>query len=155
MSMSEIDQIVHELKCAFDGEAWHGPALMEILDGVDAKAALDRPIATAHTIWELVLHVTGWERVITRRLHGEKLVLSDAENFGHITDTSDTAWKQAVTKLRQTHKQLIEDVSNLAEEKLNARTPGKPYDLRFMLHGAAQHAAYHGGQIALLKRARA
>ena len=35
--MSEIEQIVHELKCAFDGEAWHGPALMEILDGVDAN----------------------------------------------------------------------------------------------------------------------
>jgi hypothetical protein len=30
--------------------------------------------------------------------------------------------------------------------------PGKPYDIRFMLHGAAQHAAYHGGQIALLKK---
>jgi uncharacterized damage-inducible protein DinB len=153
--MSEIEQIVHELKCAFDGEAWHGPALMEILDGVDAKAALARPIATAHTIWELVLHVTGWERVITQRLHGEKLVLSDAENFGHVTDTSETAWQRALANLRQTHKQLVDDMSKLSEEKLSARTPGKPYDLRFMLHGAAQLAAYHGGQIALLKRARA
>jgi uncharacterized damage-inducible protein DinB len=152
--MSQIEQIIHELKCAFDGEAWHGPALMEILDGVDAKTALARPIATAHTIWELVLHVTGWERVITRRLHGEKLVLSDAENFGHVTDTSETAWRNAIQNLRRTHKELIETVSALAEDKLNARVPGKPYDTRFMLHGAAQHAAYHGGQIALLKRVR-
>ena len=30
--------------------------------------------------------------------------------------------------------------------------PGKPYNLLFMLHGAVQHAAYHGGQIALLRR---
>src|SRR5213082_2526222 len=140
MRMSEIDQIVHELKCAFDGEAWHGPALMEILDGVDAKAAFDRPIATAHTIWELVLHVTGWERVITRRLHGEKLTLSDAENFGHTAGSGEAAWREAVENLRNTHAELIKTVSALSEDKLSAPVPGKPYDMRFMLHGASQHA---------------
>jgi hypothetical protein len=36
---------------------------------------------------------------------------------------------------------------------LSEQVPGKPYDIRFMLHGAAQHAAYHAGQIALLKKA--
>ena len=151
--MSRIDQIVHELKCAFDGEAWHGPALMEILDGVDAKAALARPVPTAHNIWELVLHIAGWERVITRRLHGEKLVLSDAENFGHITETSEAAWKQAISGLQSTHATLIKTVASLSDDKLSSPVPGKPYDIEFMLHGAAQHAAYHGGQISLLKRA--
>ena len=70
--MSQVDQIVHELKCAFDGEAWHGPALMELLDGVDAKTAAARPIATAHSIWELVVHLTGWERVINAQTSGRK-----------------------------------------------------------------------------------
>jgi uncharacterized damage-inducible protein DinB len=151
--MSRINQIVHELKCAFDGEAWHGPALMEILDGVDARAALARPVPTAHNIWELALHVAGWERVITRRLQGEKLVLSDAENFGHIAETSEAAWRQAVSNLQSTHAALITAVSALSEDKLGTQVPGKPYDVEFMLHGAAQHAAYHGGQISLLKRA--
>jgi uncharacterized damage-inducible protein DinB len=154
MYMSQIDHIVHELKCAFDGEAWHGPALMELLDGVDAKTAAARPIATAHSIWELVVHLTGWERVITRRLLGEKITLSDAENFGHTTGTGEAAWREAIESLRSTHAELIKTVSTLSEEKLNAAVPGKPYDIRFMLHGASQHAAYHGGQIALLKRAR-
>jgi uncharacterized damage-inducible protein DinB len=153
--MSKIDQIVHELKCAFDGEAWHGPALMELLDGVNAKTAAARPITTAHSIWELVVHLTGWERVITSRLQGEKLTLSDDENFGHMASLGEAAWHQAVENLRSTHAALIKAVSALSEEKLNAPAPGKPYDIRFMLHGASQHAAYHGGQIALLKRARA
>lgn len=151
--MSRIDQIVHELKCAFDGEAWHGPALMEILEGVDAKTALARPVPTAHNIWELVLHITGWERVIIRRLYGEKLVLSDAENFGHIKETTEGAWKLAISSLQNTHASLIKTVSSLSEDKLSSPVPGKPYDVEFMLHGAAQHAAYHGGQISLLKRA--
>ena len=152
--MSEVKRVVEELRCAFDGEAWHGPALIEILDGVDAKTAANRPIATAHTIWELVLHIAGWERVVTRRLYGEKLSLSDDENFGHITDFSAAAWNGAVAQLRSTHSELVKTVTSLGEERLKDQVPGKPYDIAFMLHGAAQHAAYHGGQIALLKRAR-
>lgn len=153
--MAEIKTIIDELNRAFDGEAWHGPALMEILEGVDARTAARRPIANAHTIWELVLHLAAWERVVTRRLHGEKLTLSDAENFGHIQDTSDKAWRDAVANLRRNHEELITTVSALSEARLNETVPGKDYDVRFMLSGVVQHAAYHGGQIALLKRARA
>jgi uncharacterized damage-inducible protein DinB len=153
--MSQISDLVHELNCAFDGEAWHGPALMELLDGVDAKTALARPISNAHNIWELVLHVAAWERVITRRVLGDALTLTDDENFGHIGNTNEAAWRDALSALRQSHAELIKAVSSLPEEKLSARVPGKPYDVAFMLHGAAQHAAYHGGQIALLKRINA
>lgn len=151
--MSQVKQIAHELRHAFDGEAWHGPALMEILDGVNAKTAAARPIATAHSIWELVLHITAWERVVTARLHGMSPTLSDAENFGHVADTSEGAWREALKRLRATHEELVKGMSSLAEETLSATVPGKPYDIAFMLHGAAQHAAYHGGQITLLKRA--
>jgi hypothetical protein len=49
--MSQIDLIVDQLERAFDGEAWHGPALMEILDGIDARTAAARPIPSAHSIW--------------------------------------------------------------------------------------------------------
>src|SRR5580765_1122891 len=127
--MSQIDQIVHELKCAFDVEPWHGPALMALLDGIDAKTAAARPIATAHSIWELVVHLTGWERVITRRLFGEKITLSDAENFGHATGSGETAWREAIESLRSTHAELIKTVSTFSEEKLNSPVPGKPYDI--------------------------
>lgn len=152
--MPQINQIVEELLCAFDGEAWHGPALMEILGSVDANTAAARSIGRAHTIWELVIHLTGWERVVIRRLQGDKATLTDAENFGHITDFSSAAWKNAIEQLRLVHDELLQTVSSFPEEKLSAQVPGKPYDVAFMLHGAAQHAAYHGGQISLLKRAR-
>lgn len=151
--MSQINQIVEELRCAFDGEAWHGPALMEILEDVDARAAAARPIAAGHNVWELVLHLTAWERVVIRRLSSQKVTLTDDENFGHIPDLSEESWRAAVARLRSTHADLIKAVSSLAEERLSAQVPGKPYDIAFMLHGAAQHAAYHGGQISLLKRA--
>jgi uncharacterized damage-inducible protein DinB len=151
--MTQIELMVDELERAFDGEAWHGPALMEVLEGIDSRTAAARPIANAHSIWELVLHLAAWENVVTRRLHGEKLSLSDAENFGHISATTDAAWRDAVNHLRRLHGELIKAVSSLNESQLSALVPGKNYDVRFMLSGAVQHAAYHAGQIAILKRA--
>jgi uncharacterized damage-inducible protein DinB len=152
--MSEMSFIVDQLKLAFEGEPWHGPALMEVLEGIDAKAALDRPIGKAHCIWELVLHLAGWEQVVAKRLQGQPATLSDAQNFGHLDSTTEQSWMSAVAILRQNHAQLINLVSALPESRLSERVPGKDYDVRFMLYGALQHAAYHAGQIAILKRAR-
>jgi uncharacterized damage-inducible protein DinB len=153
--MAQIDLIVDQLERAFDGEAWHGPALMEILDGIDARTAAARPIRSAHSIWELLLHVAAWERVVTRRIHGEARTLTNEENFGHVANITENPWREAVDTLRRNHSELVQAVSSLSESKLSAKVPGKPYDSLFMLLGAVQHAAYHGGQIALLKRSHA
>jgi|SRR5215469_9275113 len=151
--MSEVDMVVNELERSFDGEAWHGPAVMEILDGIDARTAAARPLPQAHSIWELVLHITAWEDVVTRRIQGETCTLTDDENFGHVERVNDAAWQQAVKNLGDKHARLLRTVRTLPESRLNERVPGKDYPLLFMLLGAVQHAAYHGGQIALLKRA--
>ncbi|MGH9517761.1 MAG: DinB family protein [Terriglobales bacterium] len=150
--MSEIKLIADQLNRAFDGEAWHGPALMEILDGVDGKTAAGHPIPNAHSIWELVLHLTTWERVIARRIQGEALMPSEEENFPSIQQPTEPAWREAIKTLRATHSELVQFVSTMKESRLIEPVPGKDYDLRFMLTGAVQHAAYHGGQIALLKK---
>jgi uncharacterized damage-inducible protein DinB len=152
--MSQVEFIADQLRAAFDGDAWHGPALMEILDGVDAATAAAHPIPAAHSIWELVLHLATWERVIVRRIEGEEFMPSDEENFPQVRQATDSAWREAVKTLQKTHAELIQLVSAMKETQLNDRVPGKDYDLRFMLTGAIQHAAYHGGQIALLKKAQ-
>ena len=152
--MSQIDLMVDQLKRAFDGEAWHGPALMEILEGVDAKAAASRPVSAAHSIWELVLHVAAWEQVVTRRIQGEALTLTDEQNFGHVGQVNEENWRQTIQSLQRNHSDLIKAVSSLPESRLKERVPGKDYDLLFMLLGTLQHVAYHGGQIALIKRSR-
>jgi uncharacterized damage-inducible protein DinB len=155
MSMSELEFIADQLDRAFDGEAWHGPALMEVLEGIDAKTAAAHPVPAVHSIWELVLHLATWERVIAWRIQGKALMPSDEENFPRVHQTTNGAWSEALKNLRSTHATLIQLVSAMKESQLNDRVPGKDYDLRFMLTGAVQHAAYHGGQIALLQKAQA
>jgi uncharacterized damage-inducible protein DinB len=149
---SETARIADQLDRAFKGEAWHGPALLEILADVNAVTAHARPIADAHSIWELVLHISAWEGAILRRMHGETLQLEGAENFPEIQDTSEAAWRSALEKLNRKHGELLASITAMPEPKLAEQVPGKDYDFYFMLHGAVQHALYHAGQIAFLKK---
>ena len=64
-------RIADQLRRAFYGSAWHGPAVLELVKDVDAKAAAARPIADAHSIWELLLHIEAWDRAGLIRLSGK------------------------------------------------------------------------------------
>ncbi|PYQ46578.1 MAG: hypothetical protein DMF78_26090 [Acidobacteria bacterium] len=51
---SEIERLEAQLEAAFEGPAWHGPSVLEALDGVTAEGASAHPLTGAHSIWELV-----------------------------------------------------------------------------------------------------
>lgn len=150
--MKEIEFIVDQLKRAYEGEAWHGPSLMEALSGVDAATAAARPLPKAHNIWQLVLHVANWNEVFLKRMDGGALQLSPEEDFPAVTDTSEAAWKAALEKLKASHKNLEKRVSGADPSFLERRVPGKDYNFRFMVHGIVQHEAYHAGQMSILKK---
>lgn len=153
--MSEASRIADQLRRAFDGEAWHGDSVFEILRDVPAAKASARPIAGAHTIWELVLHIKAWDGAVLRRLGGAAVQLSEAENFPPVTDTSETAWNRALAEARRAHEKLVETVTALPDSRLDEMVPGKQgahYTFYYMLHGVVQHELYHAGQIAILKK---
>jgi len=151
--MSEPARIADQLRRAFDGSAWHGPALLELLRDVDAATAAAKPLPRVHSIWELVLHIAAWDGAVLRRLGGEKLQLKAAQNFPRVTRTTESAWRQAVAETKRTHDALVRTVAALPAKRLRDRAPGKRYDFYHMLHGLAQHELYHAGQIAILKKA--
>jgi uncharacterized damage-inducible protein DinB len=141
------------LQRAFKGEAWHGPSLRELLADVTSNNAAARPVANAHKIWEIVLHLTAWHRAVKRRLEGEAVQLSPQEDWPAADETHATAWKNALAALENSHQQLCETILQLTEAQLQNIVPGKNYSVYFMLHGLIQHDLYHAGQIALLKKA--
>ena len=153
---TEAARIAQQLENAFAGGAWHGPALLELLAGVDAKTAAAHPVPEAHSIWELVLHIVAWDDAVNRRIALRKaLQLKMRQNFPPVTDKSPAAWKKTLAHLEKTHAELLKTVKGLSNYRLRERVPGKRYDIAFMLHGVAQHELYHAGQIALLKKSRA
>jgi uncharacterized damage-inducible protein DinB len=151
---SEAARIADQLRRAFDGSAWHGPGLLELLEDVDAATAAAKPLAKVHSIWELVLHIAVWDGVALRRLSGEKCQPTGLANFPPVTMPTEAAWRKAVAHAKRTHGALVKTVAGLPDSRLGNRVPGKRYDFYHMLHGIAQHELYHAGQIAILKKAR-
>lgn len=143
----EIERIVGVLQNSFNGPAWHGPAVMEVLTTVTAKEATQR-ISTSHSIIELVLHMATWREFVSKRLQGDNTFeVSNEENFPKGTD-----WAAAVKTLQHSQEKLIKAISQFPEEKLAAIVPTRTYNFYSMLHGIVQHDIYHTGQIVLLKK---
>lgn len=156
-AISEVDRIRDQFRRAFDGEAWHGPAVLALLEGVTAQQAAAHPIPGAHSIWELTLHIAAWERAILRRLNGDPAQLSDEEDWRPINDTSDTAWENTKQHLIDTHRELLDAIAKLDESRLNEpiiTNASTPFSTVYVtLHGGVQHDLYHAGQIAIVKKA--
>jgi uncharacterized damage-inducible protein DinB len=156
-ALSVTAQIAEHLRRAFDGSAWHGPSMLELLEDVDAETAAAKPIPNVHSIWELVLHTAVWDRAVRRRIGGQTTQPTGKKNFPPVPKSrsaaQQAAWRKTVSLLARTHADLVRAVSGLAEERLRDRVPGKRYDISFMLHGVLQHELYHAGQVAILKKA--
>jgi uncharacterized damage-inducible protein DinB len=151
--MTEGERIADQLRRAIAGAPWHGDAVTTLLADVDAATAAARPIAGAHSIWELVLHMTTWVRVPLRRLGGARVSPPPNENWPPVGAPSESGWRHAVQSLRDGHESLARAVAALSDGALAGTVPGTDYSAYVMLHGAVQHTLYHAGQIALLKKA--
>ena len=147
--MSEIERIRDQLRRAYTGDAWHGPSLKEVLEGVDADTASARPIADAHSIRELVLHIVAWEKEAIRRVRGEGSDLPPEEDWPHGAD----AWAALLEELEASHVRLMETLAELDDSQLDGAVIGTGGTVYHLVHGVVQYNLYHGGQIVLLRRA--
>ena len=152
--MSRGQRVADTIERSVSGPMWHGPSIADLIGDVTAEHAAARPVAGAHTIWELVLHITAWTEVARARLVGSaKGDPTPEEDWPPVTDTSPEAWRAAVERLKEAHRELASDVAALDDAALISRVPGKDHSVLVMVHGIIEHDAYHGGQIAILKRA--
>jgi hypothetical protein len=150
--MGEIARIADQLQRSQQGEAWHGPALAELLADVDAAQALRRPNPAAHNIWELVNHITAWQTAANGAVRGGVMPrLGRADNWPP-SGRTEAQWRAAVKRLGKANQELLAGLRAFPENRLDARLPGRKHSFYFMLHGVIQHNLYHGGQLALLKK---
>jgi uncharacterized damage-inducible protein DinB len=138
----------------FSGPMWHGPALAEVLKDITSADAAARPIGHAHSIWELVLHMTAWAEIVRTRLREMPTEEpTAAEDWPRVTGHSKADWKKAVARMETAYRDLAKDTAKLLDHQLTEKVPGRDHTVEDMLNGIVEHGAYHGGQIVLLKRA--
>jgi uncharacterized damage-inducible protein DinB len=133
---------------------WHGAALTELLEGVTPERAAAHPVQGAHSIWEIVHHVTAWAEIARARLNGERIGdPTPDEDWPPVSTAGAAEWEAALHQLRAAHRRLAEEVGLLDETRLDEKIAGLAYTMLVLLHGVVEHGTYHGGQIALLKKA--
>jgi uncharacterized damage-inducible protein DinB len=151
--MSEIRRILDQMDRAFSGDAWHGPSLMSLLEGVSAEGASKHAVRGAHSIWELVHHIGAWNTIVRRRLEGNTAAVTAEQDWPPVRDASETAWKRALEVLSESRAALRTVAENLRDDQLEEKLAGSSVSRYAILHGVIQHDLYHAGQIAILKKA--
>jgi hypothetical protein len=156
-----VERIIDELARAYDSDPWHGPSLTHLLEGVTHDEANGAAVPGAHSIWELVLHIDAWTREVTRRLSGAHAATPLEGDWPPVPAAANAeAWASTRANLASAQRELRDALERTPVEQLerlvgDERSPqlGTGITYEAMLHGLAQHHAYHGGQIALLRRA--
>jgi uncharacterized damage-inducible protein DinB len=148
--MTRVEKLVARLKITYSGEPWHGPALRTLLDDIGEAKSAAHPVGGAHSIAEVLAHITAWNEIVGRRVAGEELEVTEEMNF---PDVSKVKWPDLVKRLDSAHARLVEVVSRLRDDDLSRNVPGKGHSISAELHGLIDHNTYHSGQIAILKKA--
>jgi uncharacterized damage-inducible protein DinB len=153
---TECNRIAYQLASTINGEAWYGDSLREILNGVTSEQAKAHPIPNAHSIWEIVVHVNAWIKFFSGAIQGTPIpawsTMPKELDWPPVKDTSEQAWKEAVNIFFDEHLRLVETIKSFGDERLEATVPGRTYNFYRLFQSATQHAVYHAGQIALLKK---
>jgi uncharacterized damage-inducible protein DinB len=153
---TECTRIADQLRRAFEGKAWHGPSLKELLTDVGAEQASARPIANAHSIWELVSHIEVWTRAAFESISGVAMpkIVGTVEDWPLPPEPTAEAWSAATKRLFATGGALASAIESFDDSRLTEIVPGRPqYGFYVLFHGVVQHSLYHAGQIALVKKA--
>lgn len=152
------DALLKQMAATNLGDPWYGTSRSDILDDVTATQAASHPIGGAHSIWELVLHMSAWTGEVLRRLGGsEPAEPAEGDWPGVPANATAAAWHKALANLEAAHAELQDAAQDLPIRRWHEPV-GKHRDAPIgsgvtigeMLVGLAQHDAYHTGQIALL-----
>ncbi len=151
--MSEINRIVDQMDRAFSGDAWHGPPLMQVLDGVSAENASRHSIHGAHSIWELVNHIAAWNTIAGHKLKDEEVEVTAERDWPAVWEADEIAWRRSLENLAENRARLRKLVQSFRDDQLDEIVARENYSRYVLLHGLVQHDLYHAGQIAVLKKA--
>jgi hypothetical protein len=132
--------------------AWYGSDFRAAVADVKAADAFKRPAKGRHNIAEVAAHQAFWANEATSRLTGTPRAAFplEGEDWFDLSNDSTLSWKKITTTLEAAQQRLSQAVSEVAS---GARTSPLGEAERFdLIIGIAGHAAYHAGQIQLIKK---
>lgn len=132
--------------------AWHGPDIKAALADVDAAQAFTRPAAGRHNIAEIAIHHAYYVHAVRDRLTGtaaEPFVL-EGEDWFELDPPANLSWPEIQRVVEAEHGKLAELVDAIDAGRTSSPLP--PAERFELALGITCHAAYHAGQIQLVKK---
>jgi len=146
-----LESLTRILNEGYGDGAWHGPDMKAALADVQADAAFRRPAAGRHNIAEIALHHAYCVRAVRAQLTGgppEPFVL-DGEDWFALENGRPLSWPQVVATVAEEQRRLADIVARIDN---GGRPAIAANDTLNVVLGITCHAAYHAGQIQLVKR---
>ena len=159
MASTPTSLLIDQLHRAFDGDPWHGPSIVNLLAGITVKQAMAAPPGGVQSIAAIVAHMTSWVAEVTRRLTGHAAADPIEGDWPIPRATDREGWAAMHLELAEAMAKLTEVVAGFPQARWgdkvgDTRTPalgtGVTYEQTVL--GVVQHLAYHGGQIAILRK---
>jgi hypothetical protein len=132
--------------------AWYGSNLRAAVADVAPSDAFTRPATGRHNVAEVALHHAYWAGQIAAKLTGTAAAPFPlaGEDWFELTEASRLSWDAIRAALEASHERLRQAVSEIAS---GARpSPLGEAERLDLVIGITGHAAYHAGQIQLIKK---
>jgi len=131
--------------------AWYGADFLTAIGDVDAATAARRPAEGRHSVGEIALHHAYWLHEVGTRLGApaEPFPL-EGEDWFEWTERSPLSWDGVRALVQARLRRLRDVVEAVAAGK--ASSPLSESDRFEQVLGIAAHAAYHAGQVQLVKK---
>jgi hypothetical protein len=137
----------------FGRQAWHGPEMKAAIADVAPDLAFWRPAPGRHNIAEIALHHAFWVHRVREQISGvTEAFVMPGEDWFDLPDASAMSWPGVVAALQAEQAHLVALGADLAAGRISSPLPESDRFDRIL--GISCHAAYHAGQIQLIKRLR-
>ncbi len=150
--MTLTKQIAKHFKDVHFGGNWTFSNLKDNLEGVTWQQATTQ-IYSLNTITTLVFHVNYYTEAMIEVLQGRPLNAHDKYSFDVPPINSQEEWDKLRNKALTDAETFASLVEQLPDSILSETFADEKYGNYFRnLHGAIEHAHYHLGQIAVIKK---
>jgi uncharacterized damage-inducible protein DinB len=150
--MKITESIAQHLMEVFEGGNWTDVNMNAALRDINYREATAVTKASYNTIAALVYHISFYNEIVLKRLQGISPVIGNANGFDLPPIKNEHDWTKLKEKCFQSARDLAAAVLKFPEERLFELTVTGHSTNYKTLHGVAEHAHYHLGQIVLLKK---
>lgn len=144
-------KLTKHLQEVFDGDPWYGDNIIKKLSAITSDEANYHPATGAHSIAQLLKHMTNWKRMVAEKLRNntaENIEMNSKEDWDtDLVVRDENEWQDLINEYTAVQQELIALLNAKTEEDMQQTVNGSSYNMAYMAHGIYEHDIYHLGQI--------